>query len=142
MKGIDCYMGKVSFLGVFVGFIVVVATSIVFSLLSLAIFSFMITEDAPLNILSISTGPLVYSLFIIFVAAITGILIASKIAGYSSWPNAVGVVVLYTLFSYWLSQSPSNIGKYPQWFVITSYILLIPSIFCGYYLSTKMSKNA
>jgi hypothetical protein len=133
---------KISPLGIFVGFITVVATSIVLSLLSLVIFSYLMTKDAPLNILNVSTGPLMYSLVVLFAAVVTGVLVASRLAKYNSLHNAVGVVLVYALFSYWLSQSPSNMGNYPEWFVFASYIVLVPAMFFGYFLSAKVSKNA
>jgi len=133
---------KISPLGIFVGFITVVATSIVLSLLNLVIFSHLMTEIAPLNILYESTGPLMYALSVLFIAVVTGVLVASKLAKYNSLHNAVGVVILYALFSYWLSQSPSNIGKYPEWFVFASYIVLLAAMFVGYFLSARVSKNA
>jgi hypothetical protein len=129
-------------LGIFVGFVTVVATSIALSLLSVVIFSHLITDDAPLNILNISTGPLIYSLLVILVAVVVGILVSSKLAKYNSLTNAIGVPLLYALFSYWLSQSPSNIGKYPEWYVLASYLELLPATAIGFFLSSWAAKNA
>ena len=133
---------KVSPLGIFLGFVTVVATSIVLSMLSVVIFSDLLTDGAPLNILNVSTGPLVYSLLVVVLAVVVGILVASKLAKYNSLANAIGVVFVYGLFSYWLSQSPSNLGKYPEWYVWASYLVLFPATLVGYYLSSWCSKNA
>jgi hypothetical protein len=132
---------KLSPLGVFLGFIVVVVTSIVLSLLSLVIFSNLITKNAPLNILEISTGPLIYSLAVIVISVISGIFVTANTAKYNSIYNAIGVVTLYVVFTYLLSQSPSNVGKYPQWYVIAGYVVLIPALIVGHFSSNKINKN-
>jgi hypothetical protein len=130
-------------LGVFVGFVTVVATSIVLSLLSLAIFTEMLTKNAPLDILTTSTGPLVYSLFALFVAIVVGVFVTSQLSKRVSIINSIAVVVVYGLYAYWLSQSPSNLEKpYPGWYVISSYVLLFPAALIGHLISEKMSKNA
>ena len=72
---------------------------------------------------------------VLFISVVTGVLIASKVSGYRSMFNAVGIVVIYALFSYLLSQSPSNLEKaYPTWFIICSYIVLLPSAVFGHYI--------
>ena len=132
---------KLSPLCVFLGFIVVVVTSIVLSLLNLVIFENLITKNAPLNILEVSTGPLIYSLAVIVISVIFGIFIAANMARYNSIYNAIGVVTLYVIFTYLISQSPSNMGKYPQWYIVASYAVLIPALIVGHSLSAKLSKN-
>ena len=135
---------KLSFPAIFLGFISLVASTIALSFLNLIFFSGLLTKDASLDILLTSKGPLVFSLFVLFVSALTGLFVASRVAGYRSLLNSICVVFVYALFSYFLSQSPSNLEKpYPSWFTFSSYILLIPAVLIGHYiLKFGQKKNA
>lgn len=56
--------------------------------------------------------------------------------------SPLGVILLYTLYAYWISISPSNLEQpYPQWFSITSYAVLLPSALLGHHVAVK-TKNA
>lgn len=130
-------------LGIFVGFIAIIASSIVLSLLSIAIFSGLLTKDAPLDILMTSTWPLVYALIVIVISIIVGVFVSASLSKRTSLVGAFSVVILYGLFSYWISQSPSNLEKaYPYWYTISSYVILFPSAILGYFVTKKIGVNA
>ena len=130
----------ISISGVLAGFVVVVATTIVLSILSPFIFSKLVmTGD--MDILMTSTGPLSYALLVILVSSAFGAFICNKVANRGEIFNTFLVVLLYAAFSYWLSTSPSNLSKpYPQWYVWMSYLLLLPGAFTGYGIFVWLEK--
>ena len=129
-------------LGIFVGFITAVATTIVLAILMLAIFSPMLTRDAPQDILMISTGPLLYSLASLWVAISVGVYVTAQLSRRARLTNAVALAIGYALYSYWLSQSPSNLDRpYPDWYVISSYVLLLPAALLGHLVASKLAKT-
>ena len=131
----------ISISGVFIGFIVVVAASIVFSIFSPFIFSKLV-QTGDLDVLMISTGPLVYALTVLFTAAALGVFICAKIANRANIVNSILVILIYAAFSYWLSTAPSNQNQpYPQWFVFLSYVLLVPAAGVGHQAFLWIHKN-
>lgn len=133
---------SISISGVMAGFIVMVATSIVLSIVSPLLFSDLV-KTGDLDILLKSTGPLSYALVTLFVASVFGIFICGKVANSTKSINSFLVVVLYAAFTYWLSTSPSNIrNPYPEWYVAMSYLLMAPGAIVGHYLSVKLNKNS
>ena len=134
-------MKEISISGVLVGFVVVVATTIVLSILSPFIFSGLV-ETGDLDILVTSTGPLVYAIIVLFVATAFGVYAGNKVANSARVVNAILVVLLYAAFSYLLSTSASNkIKPYPLWYVVTSYAVLLPGAFVGHRLSARLSRK-
>ena len=134
-------MKDISISGVLVGFVVVVATTIVLSIFSPFLFSSLV-ETGDLDILLKSTGPLAYALVVIFVATMFGVYAGNKVANSVKLINGVLIIVLYAAFSYMLSVSPSNkIKPYPLWYVVTSYVVLLPGAIAGHWLSTKLIKQ-
>jgi len=132
---------SISISGVLVGFVVIVATSIVLSILSPFIFSNLL-KTGDWNVLITSAGPLSYALTVLFIASVFGVFICNKVASNNELINAILVVALYIAFTYWLSTSPSNMDKpYPQWFKVMSYLILAPGAIVGHYLSIKLNKN-
>lgn len=128
---------SVSVPGVLVGFVTVVASSIVFSLLSLVIFSGLV-ESGGDDVLMTSTGPLSYALGVLAVSTVLGVVVCSKLSGMPSPVNTIGVIVAYGAFAYLLSRSPSNAARpYPEWFVVASYLILVPSAIVGHLLSAR-----
>lgn len=122
---------SVSTSGVLAGFFVVVATSIMLSILSPFIFSKLV-RTGDLDVLMTSAGPLSYALVVLFISAAFGVFTCQKVANSSKIINTTLVVLLYALFSYWLSNSPSNANNpYPQWYVLMSYVILVPGAFVG-----------
>lgn len=133
---------NISISGVLVGFIVVVATTIVLSILSPLIFSRLV-QSGDMNALMTSMGPLNYALAVIFISSAFGVFICNKVANSNKLINAILVMALYAAFSYWLSTTPSNLNNpYPQWYVVMSYILLVPGAYVGYQISARLNKNA
>ena len=131
----------ISISGVLVGFIVVVATTIVLSILSPFIFSKLV-QTGDMDILLTSTGPLAYAIVILFVASAFGVFIGHKVANSSKLVNAVLVVILYAAFSYMLSTAPSNENKpYPPWYVVTTYVVLLPGAYAGHRLFVRLNKS-
>ena len=129
-------------LGIFVGYITAVATTIVLAILMLAIFSSMLTRSAPQDILMTSTGPLLYSLASLWVAIVVGVYVAAQLSQGARLANAVALAIVYALYSYWLSQSPSNLDRpYPDWYVISSYALLLPAALLGHLVASKLGKT-
>lgn len=71
-----------------------------------------------------------------------GVWMAVKLARRRSIYNALGVALLYALFAYLLSQSPSNLeNAYPQWFVIVSYVILLPAALLGHVMLGIINKE-
>lgn len=133
---------EISTVGVLVGFVVVVATSVVLPILSPIIFS-QLLRSGDKDVLTTSAGPLGYALVVIFVAAAFGVLACSVVAQKARWINVILVIALYAAFTYWLSQSPSNLAKpYPNWYVLMGYVVLIPGAFAGHYASKRFAKDA
>ena len=133
---------EISPVGVLVGFVVVVATSIVLSIFSPIFFS-QLVRSGDMNSLVTSPGPLSYALVVIFISTAFGVLACSMVAQRTKLVNVVLVVALYGAFSYWLSLSPSNQAKpYPDWYILMSYIVLIPGAMVGHYASRTFVKNA
>ena len=134
-------MKSVNITGVLVGFLVVVAASIVLSILSPVIFTKLV-QTGNINVLMTSTGPLSYALIILFISSAFGVFICNKVANSNKMINAILVVALYAAFSYWLSTSPSNrIKPYPHWYVVMSYIMLLPGAYAGHQVSIRLNKN-
>lgn len=124
-----------------VGFVVVVATSIVLSILSPIFFS-QLVRSGEMDSLITNPGPLSYALAVVFISTSFGVLACSMVAQKARLINAVLVVVLYAAFTYWLSLSPSNQAKpYPDWYIWMSYIVLIPGAMLGHYASSKFVNN-
>ena len=132
---------EISISGVLVGFVVIVATSIVLSIVSPLIFSGLV-RSGDMDALVTNPGPLSYSLIVIFISSAFGVFTSSKVAEKTSWVNMVLVIVMYGAFTYWLSLSSSNQAKpYPDWYVLMSYFVLVPGAIAGYYASKKFAKN-
>ncbi|WP_444932491.1 hypothetical protein [Microbulbifer sp. JTAC008] len=131
-----------SLVGIFVGFIVALVTIMVLSFFSIFIFSYLIVDKAPMDILMTSVEPLVYSLFTIFVGIVIGIYLSAQISGSPNIVNAILVAAMYGGFMYYIGQSPSNLDKeYPIWYEIASNIVLVPSFIAGYFLTLKAKSN-
>ena len=123
--------------GVLVGFVTTVATTIVASLLSLALFADLI-EEGPDDVLMIATGPLLYALLALSVATVLGVWVCASLSRTPAAVNALGIVVLYAVFSYLLSRSPSNLDNpYPHWFEVARYLVLLPAAAFGHGLSLR-----
>ena len=124
-----------------VGFVVVVATTIVLSILSPFIFSRLV-QSGDMDILLTSTGPLVYAVVVLAASSAFGVFICHKVANSSKPANAVIVIVLYAAFSYMLSTAPSNEDKpYPPWYVVTTYVVLLPGAYAGHRLFVHLNKS-
>lgn len=133
---------EISVSGVLVGFVVVVATSIVLSIVSPLVFSGLV-HTGDLDALVTHPGPLSYALVVIFISSAFGVFISIKVAEKTNWINVTLVIILYGAFTYWLSLSSSNQAKlYPDWYVLMSYVVLIPGAIVGYYSSKRFTKNA
>lgn len=134
-------MRDISISGVLAGFVVVVATTIVLSILSPIIFAKLV-QSGDMDVLLTSTGPLVYALMVIFVASAFGVYICHKVANSSTLINTILVVALYATFSYVLSTAPSNeIKPYPSWYVVATYVILIPGAYVGYQMAVRLNKS-
>lgn len=128
--------------GALVGFVVVVASSIVLSLVSPLIF-FRLVQSGDLDVLVTSPGPLAYGLAVIFISSAFGVFVCGMVAGKILWINAVLVIALYGGFTYLLSLSPSNQAMpYPGWYVLTSYIVMLPGALAGHYASSGFTRDA
>lgn len=85
--------------------------------------------------LTVSTGPLLYALGALAVAAALGVWVCAVLSKTPAAVNAAGVVVLYGLFTYLLGQSPSNLDNpYPGWFEVARYLILVPAAAVGHRL--------
>ena len=132
------HMKEISISGVLSGFVVVVATTIVLSILSPIIFTKLV-QSGDMDILLTSTGPLVYAVFVLLVSTAFGVFVCHKVAGSPFLVNTILVVVLYAAFSYLLSTAPSNeIKPYPLWYVVTTYLVLIPGAYVGHQLAVRL----
>ena len=130
----------VSVLGILVGFVMTVASTIAFSLFSIAIFANLI-EGGSDDVLMTSTGPLLYALAVLALSVVLGVWVCSRVSKLFSVVNSLGVVAVYGTFSYLLSQSPSNLDNpYPMWFVVSSYVILVPSAALGHFLSARRER--
>ena len=130
-------LNRISVAGILVGFVTVVASSIVFSLLSLFIFSELI-EGGGDDVLMTAAGPLVYATAVLALSMILGVIVCSRLSKAVSLVNTIGLVIVYCAFSYMLSQSPSNLTMpYPDWFVAMKYAILFPAAFVGHILSAR-----
>ena len=135
-------MKGLSVAGILAGFVVVVATTIVLSILSPIIFTKLV-QSGDMDILLTSTGPLVYALIVILVSSAFGVFICHKVADSPFLVNTILVVLLYAAFSYLLSTAPSNeIKPYPLWYVVTTYLVLIPGAYIGHRLAARILRNA
>lgn len=124
-------MKSISISGVIAGFLVVIATSIALSILSPLIFSRLV-RTGDMDVLMSSAGPLGYALAVLLISSAFGVFICNKMANSSKIIYTTLVVLLYAAFSYWLSTSPSNVSNpYPQWYVLMSYVILVPGAYVG-----------
>ena len=133
---------KPSIAGILVGLVTVVACSIVFSLLSLALFAELVARG-PDDILTTSTGPLLYAVCVLFVSVVLGIFVCARVAGRAARLDAALVVLLYAAFTYALSRSPSNLNTaYPAWFVLSQYLVLLPAAAVGHVVARRSTRSA
>ena len=134
-------MKNFSISGVLTGFVVVVATSIVLSILSPIIFAKLV-RTGDMDVLMTSAGPLGYSLAVLLISSAFGVFVCNRVANSRNIINPILVVLLYAAFSYWLSTTPSNANNpYPHWYVLTSYLLLVPGAYIGDRIYFWVSKN-
>ena len=131
----------ISVSGVLAGFVVLVATTIVLSILSPFLFADLV-RSGDLDVLMTSPGPLAFALGVTFIASAFGVFVSGKVADKLHWINVILVIACYVAFTYWLSLSPSNQAKpYPDWYVLLSHAVLVPGAIAGYYAAKKFAKT-
>lgn len=129
---------NMSFKGIVVGAVTVIATNIAFSILMPLVFSDLI-RTGQLDVLIVSFWPQIYTLASFLISGVFGIYICSVVAHQASWPNAFGVTLISALMAFVMNQPVSEWSSAPpDWFTVASYLLLVPALVVGHY-SAKLS---
>ena len=134
-------MKGLSVKGVAVGAIVALSTSIVLSILMPLVFIDSV-RTGKMDVLITSTGPQLYTLGTLLISGMFGIYIGAVVAGRSTWHNATAVTAVTALLVYLVNRPAAGLPKdYPDWFIVASYVLLLPALVGGYYLSKGTNKR-
>jgi len=131
---------SISFKGISVGAITVIAVNIVFSIFMPLVFSGLV-RTGQLDVLIVSFWPQIYTLANLVISGVIGIYICSVVAHQASLINSAGVILISALIAFVLNQPVSEWSPAPPfWFAVASYLLLVPTLVIGHY-SAKLSQR-